>query len=439
MFFFRRKGSKLQQILGLLVLTACATIMLKVYTTRDCELADLRTDAKSPNSAVCRDRLYPHLHLSPTDGTNCSRILRGDIEALQQAARQRLEVAHKHQPITEGFYLNQTQDCNSYRASRRFMPVALSLEEEAFPIAYSMVIHKNIEMFERLLRSLYAPQNIYCVHVDAKAPTPFLQAVQAIANCFPNVFVASKLEKVIYASWSRVQADLNCMEDLLKSPVPWRYLINTCGTDFPIKTNGEMVRALCVLNGRNSMESERTSEYKKKRWQLQHKVENSNILQTGVAKAPPPISSPMFSGSAYIVVSREFVRAVFEEPVVRKLVEWEQDTYSPDEHLWATLHRMPEVPGSIPHNNKYELSDMNALPRLVKWQYMEGDVTKGAPYPPCTGAHQRSVCIYGAGDLHWMLQQHHLLANKFDPSVDNTAIQCLEEYLRHKSLYDEEL
>ncbi|XP_069481375.1 beta-1,3-galactosyl-O-glycosyl-glycoprotein beta-1,6-N-acetylglucosaminyltransferase 3-like [Ambystoma mexicanum] len=319
------------------------------------------------------------------------------------------------------------------------MPVALSLEEEAFPIAYSMVIHNNIEVFARLLKSLYAPQNICCLHVDAKAPKPLLQAVQAITNCFPNVFVASKLEKVIYASWSRVQAYLNCMENLLKSPVPWRYLINTCGTDFPIKTNGEMVRALRVLNGRNSLESERTSEYRKKRWQLQHKVENSNIVQTGVAKAPPPISIPMFSGSAYIVVSREFVRAVFEEPVVRKLVEWEQDTYSPDEHLRATLHRMPEVPGSIPHNDKYELTDINVLARLVKWHYMEGDVTKGASYPPCTGVYPRSVCIYGAGDLHWMLQHHHLLANKFEPSVDDTAIQCLEEYLRHKSLYEEEL
>ncbi|XP_069481374.1 beta-1,3-galactosyl-O-glycosyl-glycoprotein beta-1,6-N-acetylglucosaminyltransferase 3-like [Ambystoma mexicanum] len=321
----------------------------------------------------------------------------------------------------------------------RCMPVALSLEVEAFPIAYSMVIHNNIEMFERLLRSLYAPQNIYCLHVDAKVPRPFLQAVQAIANCFPNVFVASKLEKVIYASWSRVQADLNCMDDLLKSPVPWKYLINTCGTDFPIKTNGEMVCALPMLNGRNRVGSERTVEFKKKRWQLQRKVENSSIVQTGVTKAPPPISSPIFSGSAYIVVSREFVRAVFEEPVVRKLVEWEQDTYSPDEHIWATLNRMPELPGPIPHNDKYELSDINAIARLVKWQHLEGDVTKGAPYPPCTGVYQRPVCIYGAGDLHWMLQHYHLLANKVDPSVDDTAIQFLEEYLRHKSLYEEEL
>ncbi|XP_069078206.1 beta-1,3-galactosyl-O-glycosyl-glycoprotein beta-1,6-N-acetylglucosaminyltransferase 3-like [Pleurodeles waltl] len=439
MYFFRRKGVKLQQILGLLVLIACATILLKVYTFRDCQLSDLRTDSWGPESVMCKDRLYPHLLISPSEGTNCSRIIRGDKKALDEAAIQRLEMGRKYQPITESNYLNQTQDCNHYRASRRFLPVALSRAEEDFPIAYSMVIHDNIEMFERLLRSLYAPQNIYCVHVDAKAPELFLKAVQAIVSCFDNVFVASKLEKVVYASWSRVQADLNCMEDLLKSPVPWKYLLNTCGTDFPLKTNAEMVRALRVLNGHSSMESERTPEHKKKRWQLRHELKDSNIVNMQTEKSPPPINSPMFSGNAYFVVSRDFVKAVFEEPVVKELVEWEKDTYSPDEHLWATLHRMPEMPGSRPYNEKYELSDMNALARLVKWHYMEGDVRKGAPYPPCTGTHRRSVCVYGAGDLSWMLQQHHLMANKFDPLVDNTAIQCLEEYLRHKTLYGEEL
>ncbi|XP_069722806.1 beta-1,3-galactosyl-O-glycosyl-glycoprotein beta-1,6-N-acetylglucosaminyltransferase 3 [Phaenicophaeus curvirostris] len=331
-----------------------------------------------------------------------------------------------------------TRDCGSFRETRRFVEFPLSEEEAEFPIAYSMVIHNKIEMFERLLRSLYAPQNVYCVHVDGKSPADFQEAVRAIAACFPNVFVASRLERVVYASWSRLQADLNCMRDLLQSPVPWRYVLNTCGTDFPIKTNAEIVRALKVLRGRNSMESEKPSASKRKRW-LYHYNVGKSISRTGTVKQPPPLKSPMFTGSAYIVVTRAFVQHVFENPTVQRFLEWSKDTYSPDEHVWATLNRMPGVPGGTPHNAKYELSDMNALPRLVKWQYQEGDTSKGAPYPPCTGRHQRSVCIYGAGDLHWMLQYHHFLANKFDPEVDDVAIQCLEEHLRHMALYGQGL
>ncbi|KAM6961204.1 beta-1,3-galactosyl-O-glycosyl-glycoprotein beta-1,6-N-acetylglucosaminyltransferase 3 [Aplochiton taeniatus] len=296
-----------------------------------------------------------------------------------------------------------------------------------------MVIHNQIEMFERLLRAVYAPQNVYCVHVDKKSSEEFKNAVQAIVSCVPNVFVASKLESVVYASWSRVQADLNCMKDLLNSTVRWRYLLNTCGTDFPIKTNLEMVQALKLLKGKNSMESEATSEHKKGRWQYVHNVTDT-VVRTAAHKKPPPIKTPMFSGNAYVVVTRDFVRHVLENHAVQDLIEWEKDTYSPDEHLWATLQRMPSVPGSDPPDSKYQKSDMNSIARLVKWSYHAGDLKQGAPYSPCTGDYRRAVCVYGAGDLLWLLQQHHLLANKFDPSVDDVAIRCLESFLSFKAI-----
>ncbi|NWI80411.1 GCNT3 acetylglucosaminyltransferase, partial [Dryoscopus gambensis] len=379
-------------------------------------------------------RLYRALELSPGRGIKCSGVVRGDQTAIQEAQLSNLEVANRNASPTPDEYLNMTRDCRSFKETRRYIEFPLSKEEEEFPIAYSMVIHNKIDMFERLLRSLYAPQNVYCVHVDSKSPAAFQEAVRAIAACFPNVFVASRLESVVYASWSRLQADLNCMQDLLQSPVPWRYLINTCGTDFPIKTNAETVRTLQVLQGRNSLESERPSAAKQERWQYHHEVGKA-IFRTAQKKLPPPHSYPMFTGNAYIVVTRDFVQHIFENPTAQKFLEWSKDTYSPDEHVWATLNRMPGVPGAMPHNDKFQLSDMNALARLVKWQYLEGDISKGAPYPPCTGRHQRAVCVYGVGDVPWMLQQHHLLANKFDPETDDAAVQCLEEHLRHKALY----
>ncbi|KAG7276228.1 hypothetical protein CRUP_018610 [Coryphaenoides rupestris] len=324
--------------------------------------------------------------------------------------------SHKPKPLPGEFYPHGTEDCKAYVTRRGFITVPQRAEEQDFPIAYSMVIHEKVEMFERLLRAIYRPQNVYCVHVDKKSPQNFLNAVATIASCFPNVFIASKLESVVYASWSRVQADLNCMKDLLQSPIQWKYLLNTCGADLPIKTNAEMVSALKLLNGRNSMESEATKHYKMGRWKYHYDV-TDHITRTAVEKSPPPISSPMYQGNAYFAVTREFVRHVTEDPGIQTFLEWEKDTYSPDEHLWATLQRMPSVPGSKPANVKYDESDMNSIARLVKWSDLQGDVTKGAPYPPCTGTHRRYICLYGAGDLRWLFQQHHLMANKFDPET----------------------
>ncbi|XP_051978594.1 beta-1,3-galactosyl-O-glycosyl-glycoprotein beta-1,6-N-acetylglucosaminyltransferase 3-like [Xyrauchen texanus] len=369
----------------------------------------------------------------------CSAIIQGDMDGVDNKNFGNLLASkRRHVLLSESFYLNSTKDCQYYIKYRGFLTVPLSKEEIDFPIAYSMVIHEKIEMFERLLRAIYNPQNVYCIHVDQKSPENFKEAVRAIVSCLPNVFVASKLESVIYASWSRVQADINCMQDLLKSPVQWRYLLNTCGSDFPIKTNREMVQSLKHLNGKNSMESEVTNEYKKMRWQYHHNVTDS-VIQTNVKKSPPPIKSPMFSGNAYFVVSREFVDHLFQSKEIQDFMEWEKDTYSPDEHMWATLQRKPLVPGSNPSNSKYELSDMNAIARLVKWSYHEGDLKNGAPYPPCTGEYRRAVCVYGAGDLKWILRQHHLLANKFDPEVDDVAIKCIEAFLRYKSIYGQSL
>ncbi|XP_017340264.3 beta-1,3-galactosyl-O-glycosyl-glycoprotein beta-1,6-N-acetylglucosaminyltransferase 3 [Ictalurus punctatus] len=369
----------------------------------------------------------------------CSAIIRGDMDGVNSKHFGNLLAGWKKASLlSESFYLNVTKDCQAFVRDSGFLTAPLSKEERDFPIAYSMVIHEKIEMFERLLRAIYTPQNVYCVHVDQKSPKIFSEAVQAIVSCFPNVFVASKLESVVYASWSRVQADINCMEDLLKSPVKWRYLLNTCGADFPLKTNAELVRSLKNLNGKNSMESEVTPSHKKARWEYHHNITNT-VTRTGIKKTPPPIGTPMFSGNAYFVVTREFVEYIFKTPEIQNFMEWEKDTYSPDEHMWATLHRMPSVPGSNPPNEKFDESDMLAIARLVKWSYHEGNIKNGAPYPPCTGTYRHAVCVYGAGDLNWILKQKHLFANKFDPQVDDIAIKCMEAFLRYQSIYGQSL
>ncbi|CAI5675301.1 unnamed protein product [Oreochromis niloticus] len=157
----------------------------------------------------------------------------------------------------------------------------------------------------------------------------------------------------------------------------------------------------------------------------------------GKTKDPAPFNLPILSGNAYIVVNRGYVRSVFEDKRIQALIEWAKDTYSPDEFLWATIQRIPGVPGSTWPNRKFDMTDMNAIARMVKWQWHEGsEGSLQAVYPECKGHHVRSVCVYGAGDLQWLIEQHHLFANKFDADRDPIAIYCLEKYLRHKALTD---
>lgn len=372
---------------------------------------------------------------NPSSHINCTKVLQGDADEIQKAKLEILTMKFRKRPRwTTQDYINMTRDCPSFIKNRKYIVEPLSKEEAEYPIAYSIVVHHKIEMFDRLLRAIYRPQNFYCIHVDKKSENSFLLSVTGIVSCFSNVFLASQSENVVYASWSRVQADLNCMRDLYSMNTDWKYLINLCGMDFPIKTNLEIVRKLKSLMGENNLETERMPANKKERWKKHYEVINGKLTNTGTDKTPPPLETPLFSGSAYFVVSRKYVGYVLENEKIHEFMEWTKDTYSPDEYLWATIQRIPGVPGSLPLSYKYDMSDMRAIARFVKWQYFEGNVSKGAPYPPCNGVYLRSVCVFGAGDLNWMLRMHHLFANKFDTDTDLFAVQCLDEHLRHKAL-----
>ena len=112
----------------------------------------------------------------------------------------------------------------------------------------------NWRQVERLLRAIYRPQNVYCIHVDLNSPAEVHAGMLSLARCFPNVFIASKLEYVVYAGFSRLQADINCMSDHVKRDDRWRYLINVAGEAFPLRTNAEIVKILKIYNGANDIE-----------------------------------------------------------------------------------------------------------------------------------------------------------------------------------------
>ncbi|KFQ38474.1 N-acetyllactosaminide beta-1,6-N-acetylglucosaminyl-transferase, isoform C, partial [Mesitornis unicolor] len=312
--------------------------------------------------------------------------------------------------------------CMEYITQNHYITRALSAEEAAFPIAYVMTLHKDFETFERLFRAVYMPQNVYCVHVDTKAPAPFHQAVQRLVGCFPNAFLASRAERVVYGGASRLRADLHCMRDLLASAVPWHYLINTCGQDFPLKTNREIVQRLKGLGGKNITPGVLPPPHVTARTKYVHREQLyslfSFMLWTFVRKDPPPHNLTVYFGSAYVALTRPFVEFVLQDQRAIDLLAWSEDTYSPDEHFWVTLNRIPGVPGSMP-NASWE-GDLKA----VKWIDMEES------HGGCHGHYVRGICVYGTGDLKWLFNSTCMFANKFELKTYPLTVECLE--LRHR-------
>ncbi|XP_055505470.1 N-acetyllactosaminide beta-1,6-N-acetylglucosaminyl-transferase-like, partial [Leucoraja erinacea] len=310
----------------------------------------------------------------------------------------------------------------------------LSREEEEFPLAYILVVHKNLQTLEWLLRAIYMPQNIYCIHVDKKAPAAFRRAVGDLASCFHNVFLASRAESVVYGGFSRLQADLNCMQDLVLSKVPWRYALNLCGQDYPLKTNRELVLLLKRRwKDKNITPGILQPDHIKQRTTHVHREyispAQSYVVKTGTRKAAGvPHGLRLYFGSAYYAVTREFVQFVLRDQRAKDLLQWSRDTYSPDEHYWVTLNRISDAPGADP-NAEWEGSI-----RSIKWL----DQTK-VTHNGCKGHYVHNICVYGLGDLEWLIQRDSLFANKFEVDNHPLVAECMERWLRRKTLSQSEV
>ncbi|XP_021116331.1 N-acetyllactosaminide beta-1,6-N-acetylglucosaminyl-transferase isoform X3 [Heterocephalus glaber] len=326
--------------------------------------------------------------------------------------------------------IHEKPSCEDYLAQAHYITAPLSPEEAEFPLAYIMVVHHNFDTFARLFRVIFMPQNIYCVHVDEKATVEFKGAVERLLSCFPNAFLASKMEPVVYGGFSRLQADLNCMKDLVASEVPWKYVINTCGQDFPLKTNREIVQYLKGFKGKNITPGVLPPAHAVGRTKFVHREhlgqERSYVIRTPALKDPPPHNLTVYFGSAYVALSREFASFVLRDPRAVDLLQWSKDTFSPDEHFWVTLNRIPGVPGSMPN------ASWTGNLRAVKWIDMEDK------HGGCHGHYVHGICIYGNGDLKWLMDSPSLFANKFELNTYPLTVECLELRLRERALNQSE-
>jgi len=186
------------------------------------------------------------------NGANCTALFHGNETELRKADE--FQSTYIKEGVAPTKFLQQASNCSRFIAERRYAMWPVNHEEEDFPIAFSILMFKDVEQFERLLRAIYRPQNLYCVHVDNRSASDIHSAVKAISRCFDNVFVLRPSIAVHWGWFSVLEPELMCMKKLLRRSKKWKYFINLTGQEFPLKTNWQIVRILKAFNGSNNME-----------------------------------------------------------------------------------------------------------------------------------------------------------------------------------------
>ncbi|KAL5016434.1 hypothetical protein ScPMuIL_006023 [Solemya velum] len=341
----------------------------------------------------------------------CSKLFLGDKQEIKKTM---LLARHSRVDLEEYINLLDTRRCAAFIQERGYIMHFLTEEEKNFPLAFSILVHTEVELLERLLRAIYRPQNFYCIHIDAKIERKERAALEGIVGCFPNVFLASRSIRVAWGSFQVLEAEMVCLRDMWRHQA-WKYYINLAGQEFPLRTNYELVRILQAMDGANFVHSSFRGA-KKAKWE----------------GAPPiPHGLRKVMGAFHIVVNRGFVDYALHNQTAIALYNWCRHTKIPDEIFFNTLNHNPQL--SIPGSYTGDPDDDFVKPHISRfkiWSVMHFSCDKFI----------RRVCILGINQLPVLARRPEFFANKFSLEHDPYAYDCMEELLynqtRHQYLHD---
>ena len=342
----------------------------------------------------------------PTVRKNCSKLIAGDKEEREKVNK---TIEGWKSDVSYANLMEITSNCSLLRDMFN-NTLYISKLEVSFPIAFLFVVYESPEQFLRLLKVLYRPHNVYCIHPDIKSK--YYQFFTNIAECFPNIVISKHLFNVTREGNTVVKAQRSCYTDLVhyrqhqEKTEKWQYVINLCGKELPLTSIREMVKKLISMNGTSCVKVSRRGSDK----QL-----NGKIL---------PYNLTYYKSLTYTALSEPFVHFMLHNKTARALYDLMLETLIPEEHFYATLFMAPGTPGGY-------------NPRIRKSKYIAMDHSFWRTTPEnsalqCFGKTVHKICVVNFADLPRILKETNngntaLFHNKYFIELDPVVMDCLEE------------
>ena len=99
-----------------------------------------------------------------------------------------------------------------------------------------------------------------------------------------------------------------------------------------------------------------------------------------------------------------------------------KDVKVPEEHFYASLYRLPDVPGGRLKKKGIAVPHVYTCVWLIK-----------PTHPVCKGISCHKICIVGSGDLPLIYRQgvngHTFFFNKYFMEMDHVVMDCMEQRL----------
>jgi len=283
-------------------------------------------------------------------------------------------------------------------------------------IAYLITAYKYPDLFRRMFRTIYDPENIYLVHIDAKSNASFHEEIRDFLGDFPKARLM-KSHDWIYGGYSAIDIQLKAMEELFDEE--WDFFINLTAQDFPLRSQAYIKGYLQENRQHNFMQirdmelSWKQSRFRRKWYFVELQTGSLPLLRRQrIWPLPIPRSYPKgykrYGGLTWFILNREFCEYLCYTREHEKLKEFLKHTYIPEEEFFQTIIMHSPFKDTVVNDNK----------RLLIWK---GKRLLGLRYS--------RLHILTMEDVGVLENSDAFFARKFDVSVDNQVIDFAESRL----------
>ncbi|XP_075224237.1 xylosyltransferase oxt isoform X2 [Lycorma delicatula] len=280
---------------------------------------------------------------------------------------------------------------------------------------------RAVRQVKRLLKALYHRDHYFFIHVDARQDYMFRELLPL--EHLSNVRLCRERHATIWGGASLLTMLLQAMAELEKSDWNWDFLINLSESDFPIKSNVQLVEFLSSNRNRNFVKSHgrEVQRFIQKQGLDKTFVEcEAHMWRAGDRVLPWGIA--MDGGSDWVALSRPFVTFLANwrnDSLLSGLVTVFKYTLLPAESFFHTALRNSKFCKTYTDNNlhvtnwKRRLGCKCQYKHIVDWCGCSPNNFKPEDWPRIQATETRPL----------------FFARKFEPIINQAVLLQLEEWL----------
>ncbi|KAK8973559.1 hypothetical protein V6N11_030749 [Hibiscus sabdariffa] len=248
-------------------------------------------------------------------------------------------------------------------------PPGLALPRFAYLVSGSK---GDMEKLWRTLHALYHPRNEYVVHLDLEAPLEERTALASridnhtIFSKVGNVYMITKANMVTYRGPTMVANTLHACAILLKRNKDWDWFINLSASDYPLVTQDDLLYAFTNLSrDLNFIEHTSNLGWKEGQRAMPLIVDPGLYMSTksdiylATPKRELPTAFKLFTGSAWMVLSRSFVEFCvwgWNNLPRTLLMYYTNFVSSPEGYFQTVICNIPEFAKTVVNNDLHYIS-----------------------------------------------------------------------------------